>query len=146
MLYLYLKDNFTEITEPAGIIQNLSPFALEVSTSDVPGSGDLVTPHQMYFFNASPVYARCIDEEATAKVRVVTTGYGTCCCDNNLCSSCCGDSSGDSDDGDHSDCIKRIIIDGREQYVSDNTATLNLSAYLKGHETVSRSEVRALFR
>ena len=146
MIYLQLDDDFTEINEPAGIIQNLSPFTLEISTTGVPGSGTLLTSRQVYFFSNPPIYARCPD--GTAKVRIVTSGFNACCCDNNLCSSCCGNSSGGSsgDDSDHSDCIKRILLDGREQLVSDNTATLNLSAYLKGHETVSRSEVRALFR
>ena len=139
MLYLYLKDDFTEINEPTGIIQNLSPFTLEISSTNTTGNGTLIDPHQFYFFNSAPIYARCPD--GTAKVRIITSSFNACCCDDNLCSSCCDDSGGSDD----SDCIKRILIDGREQAVSDNTATLDLSAYLKGHETVSRSEVRALF-
>ena len=147
MIYFYLGDDFTAITEPAGIIQNLSPFTIEVSTTGEPDSGVPVPPHQLYFFSNAPVYAR--SPEGTAKVRVVAASYGSCCCsNNNLCSSCCddsGDDSGGSSSGDDSDCIKRILIDGVEQDVSGNTAILDLSRYLKGHETVSRSEVRALF-
>ena len=75
MLY-YLKNAFVQIDEPAGIIQNLSPFTLEVSTTDEENSGDLLLPHQTYFFNAAPIYMRCID--GTAKTRVITAGVNPC--------------------------------------------------------------------
>ena len=107
MLY-YLKNAFVQIDEPAGIIQNLSPFTLEVSTTDEENSGDLLLPHQTYFFNAAPIYMRCID--GTAKTRVITAGVNPCelsglnsdcCCSGNiLCNPCCetGGSSGGIDD------------------------------------------------
>lgn len=148
-MFYYLKSNFTEITEPAGIIQNLSPFTLEVSATGVEGSGDLLLPNQIYFFNESPIYIRCPD--GTAKTRVITAVNSSCCNANLLCQCCddSGDSSGSSSGGGSSsgsgNGIEKIIIDGKNQPVSNKTATLDLSAYLKGHENVTRAEVYALF-
>lgn len=97
MLY-YLKSAFVQIDEPAGIIQNLSPFTLEVSTTDEENSGDLILPHKTHYFSDAPIFIRCID--GTAKTRVIASGvnpydlsemkFDSCCSGNILCHSCCG--------------------------------------------------------
>lgn len=146
-MFYQLNNNFTEIKEPAGIIQNLSPFTLEVSATNTPNSGELLQPRQVYLFNAAPIYARCV-ESGTAKVRVITAGYSTSCCDTNMLCSCGGNSGGNSG-GDSNDSsggtIEKIIVDGKTQTANGGTVTLDLSGYLKGHETVTRAEVHALF-
>lgn len=153
-MFYYLKSDFVEVTEPAGIIQNLSPYTIEVSTTNTEGSGDLLLPNQTYFFNTAPIYMRCID--GTAKTRVITAGNDSCCCNTNLLCPCCdgsggssgsgsGGGSGSGSGGGSGSGIEKIVIDGRTQKVDGTTATLDLSAYLKGHEAVTRAEVRALF-
>ena len=147
MRYLYLKKDFTEIAETTGIIQNLSPFTLEVSTTDEPDSGFPILPHKNYFFD-EPVYVRCID--GIAKARVITQGVNSCdandlnfnCCSNALCDSCC-DKSGD---GIQVSGIEGILIDGVEQVINDdNFAVLDLSDYVTEAETIYQSDITALF-
>ena len=155
-MFYYLKNEFVEVTEPAGIIQNLSPYTIEVSATNTKNSGDLLLPNQTYFFNSTPIYMRCID--GTAKTRVITSSNNSCCNANLLCPCCDGSGSGSGggsgsgsgggsggSGGGSGGGIEKIVIDGRTQNVSGTTATLDLSAYLKGHETVTRAEVYALF-
>ena len=147
MQYLYLKKEFTEVNEPTGIIQNLSPFTLEVSTTDEPDSGIPILPHQNYYFD-EPVYVRCID--GNAKARVITAGVNSCdasdlnfdsCCSNALCGSCCETTAGGVQAG-----IQGILIDGVEQYInSDNYAELDLSDYVNEKETIAWSDISNLF-
>lgn len=149
MLYLYLKKDFVWLDEPTGIIQNLSPFTLEVSTTDEPDSGIPILPHQNYFFN-EPVYVRCID--GNAKARVITAGVNSydasdlnfdSCCSNALCGSCCGNTA----DGVQAGGIQGILIDGVEQYINgDNYAELDLSNYVNDDkETITWSDISNLF-
>ena len=149
MQYLHLKKEFTEVNEPTGIIQNLSPFTLEVSTTDEPDSGIPILPHQNYYFD-EPVYVRCID--GNAKARVITAGVNSCdasdlnfdsCCSNALCGSCCGENTAT---GMQAGGILGIIIDGVEQYVNDEKyAELDLSDYFNDKETIEWSDISNLF-
>ena len=147
MLY-HLKSAFVQIDEPAGIIQNLSPFTLEVSTTDKENSGDLLLPHQTYFFNTAPIFVRCID--GIAKTRIVTAGVNSCnasdmhldcCCSGNiLCHSCC-DSGSEQVSG-----IEGVIIDGVVQQVENNFAVLDLSNYKQAEEEIiNYSDIANLF-
>lgn len=153
MLY-YLKNEFAEINKPAGIIQNLSPFTLEVSYTDEPNSGTMIFPHQSHYFSDAPVYVRCVD--GTAKTRVITEGVNSCemsemnfdCCSSNalLCSPCCGAdiSTVVSSEGDG---IKGVILDDVEQYINaDNFVVLDLSAYLKNnYDNITYLDIANLF-
>ena len=150
MLYLHLKKDFVWLEEPTGIIQNLSPFTLEVSTTDEPDSGIPILPHKNHFFN-EPVYVRCID--GVAKARVITAGVNSCdatdlnfdsCCSNALCSSCCDNNSGN----EKVSGIEGILIDGVEQVINDdNFAVLDLSDYLKeDYDNITYSDIANLFR
>lgn len=144
MLY-YLKSAFVKIDEPEGLIHNLSPFTLEVSTTDEENSGDLILPHKAHYFSDAPIFVRCID--GIAKTNVITAGvnpydlsemkFDSCCSGNVLCKSSCGaDGNG----------IEGVIIDGVIQPVIDNFAVLDLSAYAKGDdETISYSDIAKIF-
>lgn len=147
MQYLHLKKDFVLVDEPTGIIQNLSPFTLEVSTTDEPDSGIPILPHKNHYFD-EPVYVRCID--GNARARVITAGVNSCdvndlkfdsCCSNALCGSCCETTAGGVQAG-----IQGILIDGVEQYInSDNYAELDLSDYVDEKETITWSDISNLF-
>lgn len=146
MRNLILNEEPDFINESTGILQNLSTFTLEVSTTDEFDNVVQILPHQFYFFSGLPIYARCPD--GAAKARVINVGVNLCSLadmnsgcgsDADCCS--CGTAGNGAGNG-----IETIIIDNVEQLVNDNVATLDLSDYLKGHETVTRAEVRALFR
>ena len=147
MLY-YLKNNFVQIDEPAGIIQNLSPFTLEVSTTDAPNSGDLIPAHKAHYFNDAPIFVRCID--GTAKTRVLTAGdnsydvsamnFDCCSLRTLLCNSCC-DSGSEQVSG-----IEGVIIDGVVQQVENNYAVLDLSNYKQAEEEIiNYSDIAEIF-
>ena len=96
LLYLYLKKDFAAINETTGIIQNLSPFTLEVSATGTTDDAIPILPHQDYFFD-EPIYARCVD--GTAKSAGVNSldaddmNYSCCpdvCCDGSGTSGHCG--------------------------------------------------------
>lgn len=144
MLYLYLKKDFTAITESAGIIQNLSPFTLEVSTTNEPDSGFPILPHQDYFFD-EPVYVRCVD--GTAKARVITAGVNSLDADD-MNYSCCPDVCCDGSAKGEQAGIAGVILDDVVQSVNDdNYVVLDLSDYFKGgDESIIYSEIAKLFR
>lgn len=128
-MFYYLKNNFVEVTEPAGIIQNLSPYTIEVSTTNTENSGNLLLPNQTYFFKSSPIYMRCID--GTAKTRVITAGNNYCCCDANLlCSSC--DGSGDGSGGGSGSGSGGGISRGSAAIISDFTGATSITGGASG--------------
>ena len=130
MLY-QLTNNFTRINESSGTVQNSSIFTIEVSNKNEVDSGILLYPRQSYSFNNTTIYLRCIEGAAT--VRVVTFGVNS-------------GSGGGGNPGTLTSGISNILIDGKPQDISDGTATLNLSDYLKDKfEFIADSEINDMF-
>lgn len=144
MLYLYLKKDFAAINETTGIIQNLSPFTLEVSATGTTDDAIPILPHQDYFFD-EPIYARCVD--GTAKARVITAGVNSLDADD-MNYSCCPDACCDGSKGSEQAGIAGVILDDVVQSVNDdNYVVLDLSDYFKdGDESIIYSEIAKLFR
>lgn len=73
-----LTENFTQISETTGTIQNASHIGtIEMSDSNAPDSGILIYPLQKVSFSDQTVYLRCIDGYAEARVlpfELVTEG------------------------------------------------------------------------
>ena len=72
-----VTSEFTRINESGGTIQNTSNiYTIEVSAYTSKDSGILVYPLNTITFRGSPVYMRCIDDNALADVRVVSFTIG----------------------------------------------------------------------
>ena len=130
MLY-QLTNNFTRINELSGTVQNSSIFTVEMSNKNEIDSGILLYPRQSYSFSNTTIYLRCIEGAAT--VRVVTFGVNS-------------GSGGGGGGSVLTAGISNILIDGKPQDISDGTATLNLSEYLKDRlEYIADSEINDIF-
>lgn len=129
MLY-QLNNKFTKINELSGTVQNSSIFTVEMSNKNEIDSGILLYPRQSYSFSNTTIYLRCIEGAAT--VRVVTFGVNS--------------GSGGGGGSVLTAGISNILIDGKPQDISDGTATLNLSEYLKDKvEYIANSEIHDMF-
>ena len=68
-MFYQLTSQFKKINQTSGTVQNASIFTLEMSNKDEADSGILIYPKQACSFTNTPIYLRCI--EGAAKARVV---------------------------------------------------------------------------